>query len=107
MSDRKYKRLFTESDVREMLREYLDANEDIDDVLTARSNGSPWTFPPDEPLFLLRGQDALAPHIVREYALLANDPSTVNEDHRKGAFMAADEMSEWQAQNPARVKVPD
>lgn len=34
VSDQKYGRLFTEADVRSMLSEYLDSEQDIDDVLT-------------------------------------------------------------------------
>lgn len=64
-------------------------------------------FPPDEPLFLLRGQDILAPEIVRAYA---------DEVKREGAFGrpgkndatirrlhdVADRMGYWQPR-----KLPD
>jgi hypothetical protein len=78
-----------------------------DAVLSGEFGTGKLTFPTDEPLFLLRGQDALAPGIVREYAVRADDPSAVSEQHRRSAWAAADEFADWQAANPGRTKIPD
>jgi hypothetical protein len=55
----------------------------------------------DEPIFVLRAQDRLAPTIVRDWATLARDhgcaPAKVQE-----AFRLADQMEQW----PTR-KYPD
>ncbi len=49
---------------------------------------------PGEPIFVLRAQDALAPKIVREWAIAALradvDPYKINE-----ALDCADEMEKW------------
>lgn len=69
-NDRKYHRLYPERAVaplRDLARDLLEAAGDwaqMVDALSALEDG----FPPDEPLFLLRGQDQLAADIVRHYA---------------------------------------
>jgi hypothetical protein len=72
--------------------------------------------PPDEPLFLVRGQDWLGPGIVKDYAVkldeLAEGAETKEERERLLA-QASDvravsiEMQAWQFDNPERVKKPD
>ena len=56
---------------------------------------------PDEPLFVLRGQDILAPEIVREWAhrlrVSGGDAAKVID-----ALNIADRMEEWQVK-----KLPD
>lgn len=56
---------------------------------------------PDEPLFVLRAQDILAPEVVRDWAHRARaanvDPAKVVD-----ALNIADRMEEWQIK-----KVPD
>ena len=56
-------------------------------------------FPPDEPLFLLRGQDTLAPEIVRAYAgkVLEAGAFAPNTLETGGHIMDfADRMAAWQ-----------
>lgn len=58
----------------------------------------------EEPLFVLRAQDKLAPEIVMEWAhraLAAGTPIAKVEEARR----CAQEMEEWQIANEA--KVPD
>lgn len=58
----------------------------------------------DEPVFVLRAQDMLAPEIVREWAyraLVAGTPIEKVQEARK----CADEMENWQIANSK--KTPD
>ncbi len=59
---------------------------------------------PDEPVFVLRGQDVLAPEIIREWAyraqMLGTPVAKVVE-----AQALADKIEEWQIAN--QKKVPD
>jgi len=58
----------------------------------------------DEPVFVLRSSDILAPEVVRRWARLARSrdvtPAKVEE-----AFNLADQMDRWQDEHSA--KVPD
>jgi hypothetical protein len=59
----------------------------------------------DEPLFVLRAQDMLAPEIVREWAYRALAAGTPHEKV-DAARKCADEMENYQIQKQAK-KVPD
>ncbi len=56
---------------------------------------------PDEPLFVLRAQDALAPNIVRSWASLAEQQGTPPEKVREARELA-DQMEAWHT-----TKIPD
>lgn len=58
----------------------------------------------DEPLFVLRAQDAIAPHIVRTWAQGAR-AAGVNEAKVVEAEQLAARMEQWQNEN--RRKIPD
>lgn len=60
----------------------------------------------DEPVFVLRAQDKLAPAMVRIWAELA-DLSGVAPAKTDEAKSLSYEMEEWQAENPRHVKIPD
>lgn len=66
----------------------------------------------DEPVFLLRASDDLAPEVVREWAALydnAHLDEDDNDDHETvvGTVNAwADEMEAWQRAHRDRVKLP-
>ena len=60
----------------------------------------------DEPVFILRVQDILAPRVVVRWAHLAEQAGTA-QDKVRGALKVAKQMADWQANNPHRVKVPD
>ena len=69
-------------------------------------------FQEDEPLFLIRAKDKLAPRTVRYYAQLCSfyGFTTKNRDlieFGEQAKRIAVEMEAWQRQNPDRVKLPD
>jgi hypothetical protein len=59
---------------------------------------------PDEPIFVLRAQDQLAPGIVREWATRAIDAG-VKPEKVLEAYKMADAMTLWQGDHGA--KVPD
>lgn len=58
----------------------------------------------DEPVFILRAQDKLAPDIIREWAnrLYQADPTSATVKKRDEARILADQMEAW----PNR-KIPD
>lgn len=59
---------------------------------------------PDEPLFVLRAQDIMAPELVRKWARGAVLIG-VGEDKILEAFKVAEDMEKWQTAN--KKKVPD
>lgn len=71
---------------------------------------APLTFPADEPLFLLRGQDSAAPAAIAggsniDYAqacLNAGAPGS----YLRAVWVAAAAMRDWQSEHSGRVKVP-
>jgi uncharacterized protein YciU (UPF0263 family) len=62
-------------------------------------------IPEDEPLFLLRSQDRLAPAAVLAYAAQLEERGM--EDQAEDVRMFASRMSRWQLDNPDKVKLPD
>jgi hypothetical protein len=60
----------------------------------------------DEPVFILRAQDILAPRVVVRWAHLA-EQANVPLNKVQAALKLAKEMTDWQAKHPSRVKVPD
>lgn len=60
---------------------------------------------PDEPIFVLRAQDIIAPEIVREWAFRAKKAGVPKEKVDE-ARRLADQMEDWQIENDRR-KVPD
>jgi len=58
----------------------------------------------DEPLFVLRAQDTLAPEIIREWAYRAKALGTPDEKVEQ-ARRDADAMEDWQIANAK--KIPD
>ena len=60
----------------------------------------------DEPVFILRAQDVLAPRVVVRWAHLAEQAGTP-QDKVQGALQLAKQIADWQANNQHCVKVPD
>ncbi len=61
-------------------------------------------IPDDEPVFLLRGQDRLAPSAVRAYAKAAEDRGRI--DIANASYVQADRMEAWQTTHGGG-KLPD
>lgn len=61
----------------------------------------------DEPVFLLRSQDQLAPKAVGDWANRALGNGKVHVDKVNGAIADGMAMDDWQAKNPDKVKLPD
>lgn len=60
----------------------------------------------DEPIFVLRGTDKLAPALIEHWAVLA-ELHGARESKTEGAVGHAGEMRQWQAEHPDKVKWPD
>lgn len=118
----KYGRLFTEEDAFQLVWEALGGS--MAGVTHDRARGSfaralreldacdreyGLTFPADEPLFLLRGQDkAVLDALIggQDYEDACVDAGASRE-HLAAVQAAADEITAWQRAHPDRVKVPD
>lgn len=59
------------------------------------------SMPPDEPVFVLRAQDCLAPEMIEKWVIRAR-ALNVNVDKMNDASSVAEEMLQW----PTR-KIPD
>ena len=70
----------------------------------ARGQGCLGKAADDEPVFVLRGQDVLAPDIITHWADRAHAAGAPDEKVAD-AIMLAEAMREWQRAN--RSKVPD
>lgn len=60
----------------------------------------------DEPVFILRGNDALAPATIQAWLDLAED-SDVNAEKVNFAEKHLQDIKEYQEKNPDKVKLPD
>jgi len=60
-------------------------------------------FHPDEPLFILRGQDPVAPFAILAYADLCEQRGC-RPDHVAAVIVQALRMTEWQEAHPELVK---
>jgi hypothetical protein len=58
----------------------------------------------DEPVFVLRAKDGLAPTVVKIWALIAKQAGVLDEKCVE-AILLAEEMERWQERNGS--KVPD
>jgi hypothetical protein len=63
-------------------------------------------IPDDEPVFVIRAADMLAPGAVRAYMNLAREQG-MTPAYCDGIKAAAGVMAAWQREHPERVKVPD
>lgn len=61
----------------------------------------------DEPIFVLKASDKLAPVAIKQYALLLERNPEVPENKKKEVWAAAFQMEQWQKERPHRVKLPD
>ena len=111
MNDSKYGRLYPEQAVERARRTLEIIREEgaiapikVEEALSALDDLG---FPPDEPLFLLRGQDELAPDTVRFYAQLVDHRLAGHGAPEAGLDMdhievIADRMERWEPR-----KLPD
>lgn len=61
-------------------------------------------IPEDEPVFMLRGQDIVAPQVVEIWAMAAHNAGA-SDNIVQHAYAHAERMRDWQAEHGA--KVPD
>lgn len=63
-------------------------------------------FHEGEPVFILRGQDAVAPKAIMAYAQLCQAQGC-DDGHVNQVMLVAQKMRSWQSGNPGLVKDPD
>lgn len=61
-------------------------------------------FHPDEPIFLLRAQDPIAPVAIEAYAQICQNMGCTDE-HVQASMEHATRIRQWQAENPELTKV--
>jgi predicted transcriptional regulator len=104
----KYGRLFTEADVVNLMDKAWEEGrgEGDEESLAEILETTETTIPRDEPWFVIRGKDQLAPTVVRDYATRA-EFERCDEDFVRQVNEAADHIEQWQEEHPDRTKVPD
>jgi len=64
-------------------------------------------IPPDEPVFVLRAHDALAPDVLTAYLRLALRHPGMDGDHITAITHTRSVFEKWQAEHADQVKTPD
>lgn len=66
-------------------------------------------IPDDEPVFLIRGQDVLAPDILDAYveAYITNDEENYDENITIAVSGHANAIRQWQKEHPNKIKAAD
>lgn len=110
MADTKYGRVFTEQDVRMIVQAAIESDCESDQELTkvieTLDNGQELKFPPDEPIFILRGQDQCAPAAIDDYREWCVEAGA-QQAHLDAVLKAEQHFEAFQTNNPDRVKVAD
>ncbi|GAI26735.1 unnamed protein product [marine sediment metagenome] len=75
------------------------ARKDYDPIQDPRG-----LIPEDEPVFLLRGQDVVAPKVVEAWAMAAHNAGA-KDDIVEHAYKHAQAMRKWQEEH--KTKIPD
>ena len=65
------------------------------------------TIPDDEPVFILRAQDALAVPRIQEWITAADQAGVPLSKITNAIDQHRDPFLVWQAANPSKVKLPD
>jgi hypothetical protein len=110
--DNKYGRLYTEADVRMLMRAAVAETSGIvwgsaDAAEAIERLEKLWnpTFPSDEPLFVLRAQDRLARAAILKY--WDSTPAYINGKRDQGLRAATDAFEAFATKNLERMKDPD
>lgn len=109
MADSKYGRLFTEEDAQAIIRAAMapdNQESEFSEVLDQLDEAGILKFPEDEPLFVLRGQDQLAPQAVHNYSSICA-ANAVDPEQQAAVHTALANFKVWQRDNPNSVKLPD
>jgi len=77
----------------------------IDGKVVLANKVSGEEIPEDEPLFLLRGRDALALDVLRQYDLVARD-NGCNDLHLAGIQQVIRKFAAFKVEHPERMKQP-
>lgn len=111
MPDRKYGRVFTDSDI-EKIFEWLWQTHGLstdllpENVISAMDdNGVRFKFPIDEPIFILRGRDKRALGTVRHY--LDHQSPRAPQNHLDGIEAAVTQFERYRINHSEDMKEPD
>jgi hypothetical protein len=102
----KYGRLFTEDDLRLILRRELACGEAVIDRMIQEAERIGTKFPADEPVFVLRGRDLAARVAVEDYGATARNLGAPTA-HVGDVARAAAAFRRFSIEHPDRMKVPD
>lgn len=104
--DGKYGRLFTQDDVNKIAAKVhaeAGAGKPLDEIIF---NTDDFTFPADEPLFLLRGKDISAADTIYEYRFFTRDAGSP-ESQVESVQNAHAAFEAFKQANPERMKAAD
>lgn len=118
MADRKYGRLFTMTDVQQLVNvARLDgAPQDVKDLIADWDSNQglvPFTFPENEPQMVLRAKDVAATPTICADGEISRDyygnaqAAGASIDHLVRVTQTSYDFREWQRQRPESVKIPD
>lgn len=107
MADSKYGILFTTQDLSNVLAVLgITDTPGINEAIRRVQSSVGLTFPTDEPLFVIRGQDQAAPAAISAYREAA-EFNGAGQELLDGVTRAAIEVVGWQSKPETKVKVPD
>jgi len=101
MADDKYGRIFTQDDARSLVEACLNTGKSYDELIQSGE----FTFPADEPLFVLRGQDETALETIEEYKFL--NRTNPNDQLLEAVAASLREFRKFKDENPGRMKTAD
>jgi hypothetical protein len=110
VSDNKYGRVFTESDVEKIFEWIVAQGEgqplDLGMVLESMDDeGVRFKFDPDEPIFILRGHDRRAIGAIKHYQ--EHQSARAPHNHTKAIDTAYQSFLDYREQNPGQMKEPN
>lgn len=108
--DEKYGRIFTEQDIDQLIEGLSDRldEEDLpigDAIRNGLSQLDP-KIPADEPVFILRAQDAYTVDTIENYLQICG-ANNCSPHHLSAILNAQTRFREWQRANEVSVKQPD
>lgn len=105
MTDRKYGRVFTEDDVRQIVQWAIENEIETETELSAYLGEFEGKFPADEPTFTLRARDQRAIGALAFYR--SHQSHTAPANHLDGIQAAVNDFDRYREENRELMREPD
>ena len=111
MADEKYGRIFTDTDLRNVVQRAMEqdiqSEDELDQIIARMDGEGSFKFPADEPVFVLRAQDMAAASGLYGYqeGVENFDDGSVPQEHKDGIDKAIKSFSKFALAN--KTKLPD